>query len=83
MAILNRKIDANIDVTPVELAELFCAMGCTEQAHFLNQIAEISDKWDSSLGMQLAYISDNKALTTKGREVMAQMGEYAQPTNDF
>lgn len=69
-------IPLNIDYTPSpeELAVEFCELGEDEQARFFNQVAKTLK--ESSLSMQLEFISQSKLLTSDGRWVMQQIGSY-------
>ncbi len=70
------KID--IEMSPEELAERFCALGSDEQARFFNHIDTVASRWAGmGLAMQLQYITDDDGLTLAGRRVMQYIGEYS------
>lgn len=71
---ITRTLEQTISVTPEELAEVFWAMDDEEQAKFFNHLGEIAD----ALPMQLQYVTDNDALTIRGRMTMQYIGEYAE-----
>jgi hypothetical protein len=75
-----KQIEAEIHLSPLDLAELFAGMMSDDQATFLSHVAHLSDQWEGLLVMQLQYISDSKNLTDKGRELMRLIGDYAEKT---
>ncbi len=73
---IRRSVDVYVDLTPAELAQVFCEMGDVLQAQFFNEVYERSIDW---LPMQLQFITDTEALNSGGRYVMGQIGDYASP----
>jgi hypothetical protein len=78
---IKRNINAEIELTPNELAFEFCEMNADEQADFFNLIALLSASWDAPFCFQSQSITDSKKLTTEGRAIMASIGEYSEPAS--
>jgi hypothetical protein len=74
---MERTFTQEIKPTPRELAEEFCNMDGDKQAEFFSEIAAIKDTWDFPFVFQLQAITDSPKLTDEGRQVMADIGEYA------
>ena len=71
-------MEVNVEMTPADLAERFCALDSAGQAQFFNHVADISSRWQGvGLAMQLQYITDEDGLTLAGRRVMQYIGEYS------
>lgn len=66
---------------PADVADLFANMASDEQALFFNRLAVVTAGWKAGLAMQLQGLTDEECLTAEGRQVMQQIGEYAQPSN--
>lgn len=75
---IQRKIIADITLTPDELAFEFANMDDEQQAMFFNELASITAKWEMPLCFQLQRVIDNSTLTDEGRSVMRVIGEYGQ-----
>jgi hypothetical protein len=72
-------IPIDINITPKELAELFCAMDGDQQAIFFSEIAKIIKSWKAGgFDYQLAYIVDSRKLTKDGSDVMELIGSFAR-----
>lgn len=69
--------DIQITLAPRQMAELFCNMDSQEQAEFFNHIGDIVADWPGPFCFQLQTITDDPALNNEGREIMADIGEYA------
>lgn len=68
----------NVNPTPEELACEFSQMNDSQQAVFFNEIARLTEKWEMDFCFQLQHLTDNKSLTNQGRQIMKQIGEYAE-----
>lgn len=77
MSLITRNVEVNLDLTPQELAQVWCNMPSQQQAAFFNEIADIADKWEGEFCMQLQWITDEECLNDSGRAVMRQIGEYS------
>lgn len=75
---IKRKLTVDIELTPEDLADCFCDLYDNEQAFFFNRIAEVVATWGKPFCFQLQYISNNKALTSDGKEIMSMIGEYSE-----
>ena len=73
---IKRDVIVNVEPTPKELADCFCNMYAEDQALFFNHIAELVERWDSNFSFQLQAIIDSKVLTSSGKDIMRQIGEY-------
>lgn len=72
------------EVTPEFLAEQFCELPSDGQAVFFNHISTITAGWDKGgFEMQLQYVTDDRALTQGGRDVMGLIGLYSSPSSKF
>ena len=58
--------------------EMWCDLNAWEQAKFFNEVYKITKKWDGLFVDQLQYVTDSKALTTEGREIMEHIGNYSE-----
>lgn len=69
-------VHKNIEVRPTaqELACVFWAMNCEEQADFFNALGEISGHL---LPMQLQHVTDASNLKSSGRDLMYWIGKYS------
>lgn len=75
---MKKNIEVNIEITPEEMAAMWCAMGSDEQARFLNEIGNIAVEWKPGyLERQMQYITDAIEIEDTGRWVMKLMGDYA------
>lgn len=80
MAVLVKSIMTRVEISPDELAELFCLMNGVDQAEFFSKVAEHADKWKDDVGsfeMQMQYVTDS-IITPGGRRIMQIIGDYAQ-----
>ncbi len=75
---IKQKIEVDFKITPESLADVFCDMNADEQASFFNHVSDFTSKWDGNFCFQLQAIQDSKALESKGRRVMASIGEYSE-----
>ena len=73
-----RKIDVDIELSPEEIADCFCDLHDNEQALFFNRIAEVVAAWGTSFCFQLQSVIDSKVLTSDGKDIMCQIGEYGE-----
>ena len=63
------------DITPAELAELFCEMDGIQQAAFFAEVKPITDKWPGAGWCQQSCgIAD--MLDDAGREVISKLAEH-------
>lgn len=70
-----------IDLSPEDLAELWCAMDAGTQAKFFSSIAVISEGWSKhggGLTMQLHWVAEDVSLTEGGRGVMQAIGRAVE-----
>lgn len=78
MKTIEKKIIAQIELTPEDLAEVFCKMDGQEQAAFFNEIASLSAKWKgTSFPFQAQAITDAENLAPAGRRIMRTIGDYS------
>lgn len=63
------------DITPSELAELFCEMDSAEQAQFFAGIKPITDKWPGA-GWCQQSCSIACDLNKDGREIIEKLAEH-------
>ena len=73
---IERKLIVDVELTPEDLADCFCELYADEQAMFFNRISELVEKWNGSFCFQLQAIIDSKVLTSGGKDIMRQIGEY-------
>ena len=67
------------DLTPAELAELFCALLSDEQAEFFNEVARMSSPWPAGgWCVQACAIAREKNFTEGGRQVVRALAEHIQ-----
>ncbi len=69
-----------INITPSEIAKLFCNMDADEQAIFFNVIASEIKLWENPFCFQLQAVTDSPELLDEARKVMKEIGEYAYNT---
>lgn len=74
---ITRRPKVELELSPYDVAKLFCDMDGDDQARFFNHVKEISDEWKYEFVMQLQYVTDSKELTNDGRSIMSQIGEYS------
>ena len=74
---IKKDILVDIDLKPEEIAAEFASMGASEQARFFNELATITEKWDTPFSFQLQYITDDPDLTDDARIIMEKIGDYA------
>jgi hypothetical protein len=69
--------EIKLDITPYEVARLFCNMNENEQAQFFNEVGEITEReWASPFCFQMASVEKSNYLMDCGRDVMKTIGEY-------
>ena len=73
---IQRKIDVDIELSPEDIADCFCDLHDDEQAIFFNRIAEEVATWGTSFCFQLQAVIDSLHLTSGGKDIMRQIGEY-------
>lgn len=64
-----------VNVTPEEIAIMFCEMDSKQQAVFFNTIATLVVGWEQDFCTQLRYVMKEPSLTTDGLNIMKQIGE--------
>lgn len=74
---LNRTINTEIEISPENVAELFCKMDDLEQVRFFNTVAEIAANWDNGFAFQMEAMIGHTTLTDGARRVMKVLGEYS------
>lgn len=74
---MKKTFEVDVNLTPEELASIWCNMKDGEQAAFFSEIGLLVEEWDVGFCFQLQYITDNETLTDSGRRIMEQIGEYA------
>ena len=67
----------DINLTSKELAKYFCEMSDHEQAKFFNELGIHAKKWINPFVYQLEAICNSPHLTSNGRNIMWEIGEYA------
>ena len=73
---IERKLTTSFKLTPSELASEFASMDDGEQAEFFSELAAITAEWDKPFCTQLQAVTKNSVLTSEGRYIMEQIGEY-------
>lgn len=73
---IKRQIEVELNITPEELAKVFCEFDCTKQAQFFNAIADEVKTWEYSFPFQMSFVSSDDALLPKGKSIMQIIGEY-------
>lgn len=75
---IQRSVTIDVVLTPKELALEFSNMDAKQQAIFFSELARVVEKeWEYPFCSQLQYLTDRSELTGAGREVMRQIGMYA------
>jgi len=72
VAVIQKAVTVDIQISPEELADIFWISDCEYQAAFFNKLSE-----EDTLAMQLQSVSDDATLTDGGRAVMKLIGDYA------
>ena len=67
----------SVEVSPLQLANMFLDCDAHQQAEFFTHIANSTKDWKSPFCFQLADVCDSPMLTPEGRAVMIEIGEYA------
>jgi len=68
-----------IDISPKECAFSFASMDSNDQATFFNEVADYVElNYKQQLCFQFQYVTDSPLLTKEGREVMTEIGNYAE-----
>lgn len=71
-------MEIEVELTPEDIAQLFCDLDSAQQARFFNHVGEIASRWKGmGLAMQLQYITDEDGLNYAGRRVMQHIGDYS------
>lgn len=73
---IERKVIADITLTPDELASEFASMGSEQQAMFFNELANLVNRL-TPFEFQVRALTNHPALTDAGRLVMQAIGGYA------
>lgn len=67
------------DLSPAEVAELFCDMNSSDQAEFFNAVAEIARSWPGAGWCQQACeIIRSKDLDDRGRRAIGSLAEHLE-----
>jgi hypothetical protein len=66
-----------VEISPRQIARLFCDMDAIGQAEFFSEIASLIKDWPQGLGYQLVPVTECGELTDGGRNVMRVIGEFA------
>ncbi len=75
---ITRKEIIQIVPTPWELAQEFSRMDDEQQAMFFSELGRIvSNNWRAPFVFELQAITESKLLSQEGRNVMHQIGQYA------
>lgn len=74
---ITKNINADILLSSIEVANLFCSMDEEQQAEFFNAIGENVGFWNAPFVFQLQAMIDTGALTEKGKRIMKEIGEYS------
>ena len=75
---INKTVNAEIELTPEEIADIFSNMSSIEQAKFFNRLAKLVKEWSTHAGgfnMQMEWVRREKELTKEGRDIMKIIGE--------
>jgi len=65
----------DIELTPEQVAGLFCDMHAGDQAKFFNEVGRLSKGWTTyGIEIQMAWVKDNEILNNDGKEVMGVIG---------
>ena len=76
---IKRNVEVEVVLTAKELAKIFADANGDFQAEFFNELANEVKTWRMPFCFQLQAITDQDNLTSDGRWVMEQIGEYAYP----
>ncbi len=60
-----------------QIAELFFCCDDEQMADFFNRVGKLALESGACFPVQLEYVSQNPALTARGRNAMALIGDYA------
>ena len=74
---LQRTINTEIEISPEEIAELFCKLDDFDQARFFNKIPEIIKNWGGEFAVQMETMIGHATLTDEARAIMRTIGEYS------
>ena len=74
---LIRTITTEIEISPEEIAELFCRMDDFDQVRFFNKIPEIVKEWGGDFCFQMEAMVGKTTLTDEARAIMKTIGEYS------
>ena len=70
--------EVEIEITPKDVAQMFCSMSSADQAEFFNAIHDEVSTWPGPFVMQLQYIHDSPFLKQTGKDIMSAIGEYSK-----
>ena len=71
---MNITREVTVRLTPEEAADTFWNNDSDWQAEFFSILATLAEH---KMGLQLAWVTKSDLLTPCGRQVMAEIGEYA------
>lgn len=78
MASIKKEIGINVDISPKELAHLFCNMYADEQGSFFNEVARhVSRYWAEPFEDQALQIANSSTINGEGRGIMHILGKYS------
>jgi hypothetical protein len=73
------KVSIDIDLTPEQLAQVFCSWDDERQAQFFIECARISSGWDSGIGMQWfsvgRHLRNCACSTEEARDMVTEIAE--------
>lgn len=75
---VEKLVNVKLDLTPSEIADLFCDMDNNEQAEFFNKIGSNVQSWIHPFVFQLQTVVDTCSLTPEAKQVMFEIGEYSK-----
>lgn len=68
----------DIEITPEQLAAIFCEMDDVEQSRFFNHMGKETTTWKVPFEFQLAAIQSCERLDEGGKRVLTTMAEFFQ-----
>lgn len=74
---IKKSIEADINISVDEVADMFCNMDGEQQAAFFNRIGENVKTWSAHFVFQLQSIVDTETLTIDGKQIMYEIGQYS------
>lgn len=65
------------ELTPEDIASLFCQMDNEQQAEFFNAVADhVRETWTIPFCFQMSEVRHSKTLTVEGLDIMKTIASY-------